>query len=154
LHGVTWLVERVERLRRLWLEKTLSASEIASEFGVTRNAVLGKVFRLGLIGTRKPNRHPNAPTGRQPRPRIRTWKPPRSTTVEPTLDDETMQEFLALDFSELTPKTCRYPHGEAVPYEFCGQPVRDGSPYCAHHHAIVYIPASNRRPVSTWRVPV
>lgn len=133
----------------MWLEQKLSASQIAGEFGVTRNAILGKIFRLGLIGTRKPSRHPHKENAIK-RERKPKWKPPTVKGIDPVIDDEIMQEFLALDFSELTPKTCRYPHGDGVPYAFCGQPVRDGSPYCAHHHAIVYIPASNRRPPTVW----
>ena len=46
-----WSEERVELLRKLW-EDGLSASRIAAELagGVTRNAVIGKVHRLGLSG--------------------------------------------------------------------------------------------------------
>ncbi len=56
----TWTEERVERLRRLWAEG-LSASEIARELGegISRNAVIGKVHRLGLPG-RAPSRSGNA----------------------------------------------------------------------------------------------
>ena len=43
-----WTEERVELLRKLWAEG-LSASQIAGRLGeVTRNAVIGKVHRLGL----------------------------------------------------------------------------------------------------------
>ncbi|MFZ9950639.1 MAG: GcrA family cell cycle regulator, partial [Gemmobacter sp.] len=45
---MSWTDERVETLRRMWLEGQ-SASQIAKELGgVTRNAVIGKVHRLGL----------------------------------------------------------------------------------------------------------
>ena len=44
-----WTDERVELLKRLWLDG-LSASQIAKQLGgVTRNAVIGKVHRLGLV---------------------------------------------------------------------------------------------------------
>ena len=48
---MSWTDERVELLRKLWLEG-LSASQIAGELanGITRNAVIGKVHRLGLSG--------------------------------------------------------------------------------------------------------
>lgn len=49
----TWTEERVELLKKLWNDG-LSASQIAGEIGgVTRNAVIGKVQRLGLIGRAK-----------------------------------------------------------------------------------------------------
>ncbi len=45
---MSWTDERVETLKRLWTEG-MSASQIAKELGgVTRNAVIGKVHRLGL----------------------------------------------------------------------------------------------------------
>jgi GcrA cell cycle regulator len=45
---MSWTEERVELLKKLWTEGR-SASQIANELGsVTRNAVIGKVHRLGL----------------------------------------------------------------------------------------------------------
>ncbi len=45
---MSWTDERVETLKKLWGEGQ-SASQIAKELGgVTRNAVIGKVHRLGL----------------------------------------------------------------------------------------------------------
>jgi GcrA cell cycle regulator len=50
---LTWSDDRVEQLKKLW-ESGLSASQIAAELGnVTRNAVIGKVHRLGLSGRAK-----------------------------------------------------------------------------------------------------
>ena len=45
---MSWTDERVETLKKMWGEGQ-SASQIAKELGgVTRNAVIGKVHRLGL----------------------------------------------------------------------------------------------------------
>ena len=45
---MSWTDERVELLKKMWSEGQ-SASQIAKELGgVTRNAVIGKVHRLGL----------------------------------------------------------------------------------------------------------
>ena len=50
---MTWTDERVELLKKLWADG-LSASQIAGELGgITRNAVIGKVHRLGLSGRAK-----------------------------------------------------------------------------------------------------
>src|SRR5262245_40202895 len=58
-----WTDERVERLKKLWSDG-LSASQIAAELGgITRNAVIGKVHRLGLSGRAK------SPSLAAPRPR-------------------------------------------------------------------------------------
>ena len=45
---MSWTDDRVETLKKMWMEGK-SASQIAKELeGVTRNAVIGKVHRLGL----------------------------------------------------------------------------------------------------------
>ena len=50
---MSWTDERVELLKKLWADG-LSASQIAGELGgITRNAVIGKVHRLGLSGRAK-----------------------------------------------------------------------------------------------------
>jgi len=50
---MSWTDERVELLKKLWSEG-LSASRIAAQLGgVTRNAVIGKVHRLRLLGRGK-----------------------------------------------------------------------------------------------------
>ncbi|HTV32045.1 MAG TPA: GcrA family cell cycle regulator, partial [Methylocella sp.] len=51
---MSWTNERIDLLQKLWLEGC-SASQIANELGagITRNAVIGKVYRLGLSGRSK-----------------------------------------------------------------------------------------------------
>lgn len=52
---MSWTDERVEDLKRLWADG-LSASIIAKQLGgTTRNAVLGKVWRLGIAGRDLPS---------------------------------------------------------------------------------------------------
>ena len=65
---MSWTDERVEQLRKLWLDGK-SASQIAAELanGITRNAVIGKVHRLGLSGRVKSVGQP-APRPRPARP--------------------------------------------------------------------------------------
>jgi len=61
---MSWTDERVELLRQLWLEGR-SASQISAVLGagLTRNAVIGKVHRLGLAGRAKaPGAQPATPT--------------------------------------------------------------------------------------------
>src|SRR5215472_13150949 len=62
-----WTDERVATLKKLWLEG-LSASQIAKQLGgVTRNAVIGKVHRLGLSGRAAPSK-PARSMFKAPRP--------------------------------------------------------------------------------------
>ena len=63
---MAWTDERVELLKKLWAEG-LSASQIAGRLGsVTRNAVIGKVHRLGLSGRATTSRMKS----HRPRPRM------------------------------------------------------------------------------------
>ncbi len=64
---MSWTDERVELLKKMWGEGQ-SASQIAKELGgVTRNAVIGKVHRLGLsnrAGNTTPKAEPAEPAAK------------------------------------------------------------------------------------------
>jgi GcrA cell cycle regulator len=91
---MSWTDERVELLKKMWSEGQ-SASQIAKELGgVTRNAVIGKVHRLGLSNragapAAAPEREADRP---EPKPAVEA-KPearPRPTLVRP--DPEPAEE--------------------------------------------------------------
>lgn len=94
---MSWTDERVETLKKMWAEGQ-SASQIAKELGgVTRNAVIGKVHRLGLSnrvgpgGTEAEEEEvvmaaPVAPQPEPPRPAPVVEEPPAAApaaAVEP-----------------------------------------------------------------------
>jgi GcrA cell cycle regulator len=58
----TWTAERIEQLTRLW-EEGVTTAEIGRRIGVSKNAVIGKVHRIGLT------------------PRVITEKPPPRRNV-------------------------------------------------------------------------
>jgi len=164
---MAWTDERVEVLKKLWAEG-LSASQIAMELGgVTRNAVIGKVHRLGLSGRGKTSNAASRP--RQPRAPshpARTRQPSGGTIgntalkISPEASPEvapeprnTHFEELIIPFGEranimdLTEHTCRWPIGDPTSSEFhfCGRRSDDGIPYCGYHRRIAYQPTSDRR---------
>src|SRR5262249_56504175 len=73
----TWTAERIEQLRSC-VGDGMTCSQIAAAIGVSRNAVIGKIHRLGLSSGRAPRRGPRAQ--RPPRPRH-----PRGPTPPPPL---------------------------------------------------------------------
>ncbi len=86
---MSWTDERVEILKKMWGEGQ-SASVIAKELGgVTRNAVIGKVHRLGLSnraggGTKAPAKEKPAPkTAAAAKPKPAPKKPAEPKKVEP-----------------------------------------------------------------------
>ncbi|WP_264210411.1 GcrA family cell cycle regulator [Leisingera thetidis] len=84
---MSWTDERVELLKKMWGEGQ-SASQIAKELGgVTRNAVIGKVHRLGLSnrnsGTTKaaePKEKPAAAPAAAPKPAAAAKPKPQPKT--------------------------------------------------------------------------
>ncbi|MCC6779627.1 MAG: GcrA family cell cycle regulator [Hyphomicrobiales bacterium] len=158
---MTWTDERVETLKKLWTEG-LSASQIAAELGgITRNAVIGKVHRLGLSGRAK---SPAAatPRPRKPRPHahmVRVARPAvRGNTAlaqafemeleaEPILADNVIPLGQRRTLLELNEDTCRWPIGDPgnPDFFFCGGQTLTGLPYCAHHCRVAYQPANIRR---------
>src|ERR1700742_2839647 len=82
-----WTDERVELLKKLWLDG-LSASQIAKQLGgVTRNAVIGKVHRLGLSGRATPSQpqRPIFKAPRTPRPAVAASPVAPRRALEPSL---------------------------------------------------------------------
>jgi GcrA cell cycle regulator len=79
----SWTDDRVERLRSLWSDHTMSARMIGEELGCTRNAVLGKAFRLLLPAkkTVKVSRLATRIEGRRVMERSRPKPQPKSIVV-------------------------------------------------------------------------
>lgn len=158
--GDGWTDERVEGLKALWSDG-LSAGQIADELGggITRNAVIGKVHRLGLDG-RAPRAGGGAPAGprrpkpqvSRPRPTVRhVTAPPPGPLQEPepsAVPDEPLHapgEHRAT-LLELTPDTCRWPVGDprSADFFFCGAKP-SGGVYCGYHDRIAYNGLPERR---------
>jgi GcrA cell cycle regulator len=128
-----WTEERERKLAELWAQD-LSAAQIARLIGATRNAVIGKVHRMGL-----PPRPRPAPKSRPRRVRVRRWRPAVQRMCVAT------QAIVVSGFTplctlmELSRESCRFPIGEpgAPGFGFCGRPRVHG-PYCAEHHRVCY----------------
>ncbi|MFK7744893.1 MAG: GcrA family cell cycle regulator [Roseobacter sp.] len=74
---MSWTDERVELLKKMWGEGQ-SASQIAKELGgVTRNAVIGKVHRLGLSNRATTTAKPEAKAKAAPKAEAKAKAPPK-----------------------------------------------------------------------------
>ena len=95
---MSWTEERVEILKRMWSEGQ-SASQIAKELGgVTRNAVIGKVHRLGLSNRTQTGAKPDSPS--EPAdaaapPQAAVSGEPANTTAPPAKDAAAKQPAAA-----------------------------------------------------------
>lgn len=163
---VSWTDERVAVLARLWGDG-LSASQIAAQLGgVTRNAVIGKVHRLGLSGrnkaaapaqpqrARKPARPPGLNAGAASPASTNDVDASRAVeTPHPLAVQHDAVEEIVIPFSdrvtimELRETMCRWPLGDPTTpeFRFCGQRSITGVPYCPHHARVAYQPAADRK---------
>jgi GcrA cell cycle regulator len=155
---MTWTDERVEQLKKLWTDG-LSASQIAAELGgITRNAVIGKVHRLGLSGRAK-SPSSAAPRPRKPRqthmlrvPRVRgNTALAYAYDLDLETDPEPIENIIPIGqrrtLLELNEDTCRWPIGDPSTQDFffCGGKPVSSLPYCAYHSRVAYQPPAARR---------
>jgi GcrA cell cycle regulator len=143
----TWNEERVELLKKLWSDG-LTASQVSRRMacGVSRNAVIGKVHRLGLE-LRGPSK-----------PRVRKVNPRKIKSQPPIKPSKLAAVFKKSDPSPLPPEgvipptakalmsleagDCRYPYGTG-PYLFCACKAAPGLPYCEAHARVAYQPPTD-----------
>jgi GcrA cell cycle regulator len=147
-----WTDERVALLRKLWTEG-LSASQIAKQLGgVTRNAVIGKVHRLGLAGRATPSRPAKRPV-RASRPRLMGPSVPRlrptstaPTVVIPQLEPLRGEDGKAANVLTINELMCKFPIGDPTDpdFAFCGR-AAVGSPYCSDHARLAYQPSQAKK---------
>jgi GcrA cell cycle regulator len=160
-----WSEERTELLKRHF-NAGLSCSQIAREIGVTRNAVIGKMNRLGLsrpkevIAAQLEHRR----TARLAREKVaeKSWRPRRTRfsifaqhemlaaafpAPQPRVEDIPIANGCGCTLLELGQEKCRWPISDAgvADFRFCGNAPVKGLPYCIGHARIAYRPAGRRR---------
>jgi GcrA cell cycle regulator len=166
--GATWTRERIALLKRRW-SRGVSARRIAQALGggISREAVLGKIHRLGLAGP-APGRKPAAAEGERrararaarsrPTARPEATLPPRAWRLPPGpaaraggyVDDPRVDADIPLpqrrSLLELDRHACRWPIGDprSPDFLFCGAKPRRGKPYCAAHCARAHISEEER----------
>lgn len=164
---MAWTEDRVSVLKKLWAEGH-SASQIATELGgVTRNAVIGKVHRLGLSGRATPSRPVKRPPRlARPKPKIMPdgtvksakpapvkaapvdsdgLKPGERTAMIAALPPLELSDGENATILTLRESMCKWPIGDPVDpkFAFCGR-KSDNGPYCTEHAQLAFQPAKKR----------
>jgi GcrA cell cycle regulator len=157
-----WSSERIELLKRCF-HAGLSCSQIAREIGVTRNAVIGKMNRLGLsrpkhvISEQLEQRRAARPARPKTLKTLRTWRPKRPRlnifaqheiliaafpAPQPHAEDIPIYNGRGCTLLELSQGKCRWPISNpgAEDFCFCGNEPVKGLPYCLGHARIAYRP--------------
>ena len=154
---MSWTDERVATLTKLWADG-LSASQIAAELGgVTRNAVIGKVHRLGLSGRAKTA---SSTTRAKRTPRSSGYARTRATSKSSSgvsvpavnIRPEPVPDLVApepkkLELVALSENTCKWPIGDPATddFYFCGHAIKADTPYCEYHAQLAFQPQAERR---------
>ena len=142
---MTWRNELLDELKKRWLAGE-SASEISSALlsnfhvAFSRNAIMGKLYRLGITRPGQKPRAARIPPRRSVQPWAKslpqTWpkSPPRKGS---SLTAQFSQGSLC-SLLELTNLTCRWPIGDPSTddFRFCGIAEADligNRPYCKFH---------------------
>lgn len=142
-----WTPERTELLRTLW-DRGFSASQIAYRLGggISRNSVLGKAHRLGVVikGQR------TTAYGKSLF-KLKTGRPVKSdkSGFEPPIS-QSVNDIARVQFSELSETHCRFPVGTpgTSGFGFCALPKMPGSSYCPAHAIRCSQPVPVRKTVS------
>ena len=152
----TWNSQRLDRLKTCF-DAGLSCGQIAGEIGVTRNAVIGKLFRLGLSrprALRLPPPERTAPA-RTWRPRIATQHQTQHQILQAVraapapAEEAAIHDGPGCSLMELSAEKCRWPISDpsAADFRFCGSRPVKGLPYCVHHARMAYQPTNRQRGV-------
>lgn len=164
---MSWNDEKVELLKKLWAQG-LSCSQIANRLPgtVSRNAVIGKVTRLGLTGRdaaraslvnkrtrRKQGKKLWGMSNKDAQAR-RDKLPPIIDTpyVEPVTDETPRRTLATLEKDE-----CRWPIGDpkTEAFGYCGCKRLPMQSYCETHHKRAYasVPVVRRKTSDDIPVP-
>lgn len=164
-----WTDQRLALLLHLY-PQGLSCSVIAKRLGggLTRNAVIGKIHRMGLpLRGQTSQKAAAKKTGKLFAARWRAQSPAgkaaRTAAVAPRLSTEPLPprhvtDVARVSFEDLTDEHCRFiPDSPTGPAEkqFCGLEVIPGSVWCRAHHARVYnapVPRSYLPKISIGRM--
>jgi GcrA cell cycle regulator len=156
----SWTPERVETLRTLW-GNGLSANQIADRIrGFSRNAIIGKLHRLGLARGDKPKSRLAVGGRKAAKIYRKKGRAMRAAVSSPRRESAPLlkaESYVPPIMSETAPPNatplvdcrndqCRWPYGDTN-YVFCPETQFHGSSYCPGHHVRVYagIPAPKRR---------
>jgi hypothetical protein len=140
-----------KKILQLW-ETNVPSSEIAKHLGITRNAVMGHLYRMRHAGVPMRQKHPDTKKA-APRPiGLKKLVRKAPAPVKPTIEEIQKQSDQKptgkpVPLMQLKSASCRFVVSGvmAKDFLFCNEQQKPGSPYCAHHHAICYVPKSSIR---------
>jgi GcrA cell cycle regulator len=137
----------IEMAKTMWKAGD-SAGHIARVLGkgLSSNAVIGKLYRMGLGGratpTRRINTHPKIKPAVAAARYQKPAAPPVAKAPAKPAKPEPAPSTAVVRIEQLEGHHCRYPLGDpqAPAFGFCGAKHVEGRPYCQPHCEIAYAP--------------
>ena len=138
---MSWNQQKVEDLKKLWNDG-VATSRIGEQLGFTKNAVIGKAFRLGLERRQNSRKKISQPTSFSSTTLYReTSSSPSSLSVkkEPIRRREKFS-FKKSIVGTGNFRSCQWPIGDPLEdgFHYCGGQNIPTKPYCIEHFKKAY----------------
>ena len=161
-----WTDKKIEKLKVLW-DKGVPTAEIGKKLGFSKNAIVGKVHRLGLSNRNSPIKTTSVKSKKEVMKKTSASKielldkapiknknsvskkeikekeiiikneSPKTTT---TTSKSKKNEDVGVSIYELSSDRCCWPIDDpnSDDFRFCGKKVFKNKPYCLEHCALAY----------------
>ena len=139
---MSWNQQKVEDLKKLWNEG-VATSRIGEQLGFTKNAVIGKAFRLGLErrqNSRKKTAHSQSISS------VTMYRESSNSShsqITPKREVSRRREKFSFKKSIVGTgsfKSCQWPIGDPLEegFHYCGGQNIPTKPYCIEHYKKAY----------------
>jgi GcrA cell cycle regulator len=138
---MSWNQQKVDDLKKLWNEG-VATSQIGEQLGFTKNAVIGKAFRLGLErrqNSRKKTSQPNSFSS------ATLYRETAAASSSAAIKREPVRRREKFSFKKSIVgtgnfKSCQWPIGDPLEegYHYCGGQNIPTKPYCIDHYKKAY----------------
>lgn len=153
-NAAAWTGEQIDLITLGW-EEGLSASQIADELwrklrcGKSRNAIIGKLHRLGVVDAAAPHLTGARKGKPSPRSKPRLFRIKRPGIAAPSSAERAAIIALPpleprIDLQALRPGQCKFGCGDPREpgFAFCGRPAGESS-WCPDHRRLVFQPTAH-----------
>jgi GcrA cell cycle regulator len=138
---MSWNQQKVEDLKKLWNDG-VATSRIGEQLGFTKNAVIGKAFRLGLERRQNSRKKISQPTSFSSTTLYRETSSPSSSI---SVKKEPIRRREKFSFKKSIVGTgnfrsCQWPIGDPLEegFHYCGGQNIPTKPYCIEHFKKAY----------------
>ena len=138
---MSWNQQKVDDLKKLWNEG-VATSRIGEQLGFTKNAVIGKAFRLGLERRQNSRKKTSHPASLSPNTLYRESSTSSSSL---TVKKEPVRRREKFSFKKSIVgtgsfKSCQWPIGDPLKegFHYCGCQNIPTKPYCIDHYKKAY----------------